>query len=36
MKAYKGGIGFFDTGRGYSDSQKKLGAALKDVRGNHE
>jgi len=34
MKAYKGGIGFFDTARGYSDSEKKLGAALKDVRKN--
>lgn len=32
-KAYYGGINFFDTARGYSDSEEKVGAALKEVRG---
>lgn len=31
-RAYEGGITFFDTARGYSDSEAKLGAALADVR----
>lgn len=31
-KAYAGGINFFDTARGYSDSEEKLGYALADVR----
>jgi uncharacterized protein len=31
-KAYDGGIRFFDTARAYSDSERKLGAALADVR----
>ena len=31
-RAYEGGITFFDTARGYSDSEEKLGAALADVR----
>jgi aryl-alcohol dehydrogenase-like predicted oxidoreductase/Pyruvate/2-oxoacid:ferredoxin oxidoreductase delta subunit len=31
-QAYAGGITFFDTARGYSDSEKKLGYALSDVR----
>ena len=31
-KAYAGGITFFDTARGYSDSEAKLGYALADVR----
>ena len=31
-KAYDNGITFFDTARGYSDSEKKLGLALSDVR----
>ena len=30
-KAYEGGINFFDTARGYSDSEEKLGYALSDV-----
>jgi len=30
--AYEGGITFFDTARGYSDSEEKLGYALADVR----
>lgn len=32
-KAYDHGIRFFDTARGYSDSEEKLGDALSDVRG---
>ena len=32
-RAYDGGIRFFDTARGYTDSEEKLGAALSDVRG---
>lgn len=31
-KAYEGGINFFDTARGYTDSEEKLGCALCDVR----
>ena len=32
-RAYEGGINFFDTARGYSDSEEKIGYALADVRG---
>jgi uncharacterized protein len=31
-KAYDHGINFFDTARGYTDSEEKIGAALSDVR----
>jgi uncharacterized protein len=31
-RAYEGGITFFDTARGYSDSEEKLGVALAAVR----
>ncbi|MFO7850715.1 MAG: aldo/keto reductase [Spirochaetia bacterium] len=31
-KAYSGGINFFDTARGYTDSEEKIGLALSDVR----
>ncbi len=31
-KAYDNGIRFFDTARGYTDSEKKVGIALSDVR----
>ena len=31
-QAYEGGINFFDTARGYSDSEEKIGYALSDVR----
>ena len=31
-RAFDGGIRFFDTARGYTDSEEKLGAALSDVR----
>lgn len=31
-KAYEGGMTFFDTARAYSDSEEKMGNALKDVR----
>ena len=31
-KAYDAGITFFDTARGYTDSEEKIGAALSDVR----
>ena len=31
-KAYDAGITFFDTARGYTDSEEKIGAALGDVR----
>ena len=31
-KAYENGIRFFDTARGYTDSEKKVGIALSDVR----
>ncbi len=34
LKAYEGGINFFDTARGYSDSEKKIGYALSSVRSN--
>ncbi|MCX7028272.1 MAG: aldo/keto reductase [Spirochaetes bacterium] len=33
-KAFRGGIRFFDTGRGYSDSEAKLGEALEGLRKN--
>lgn len=33
-KAYDNGISFFDTARFYTDSEEKLGYALKDVRAN--
>lgn len=33
-KAYDGGIRFFDTAHGYTDSEEKLGYALSDVREN--
>ena len=33
-KAYEGGINYFDTARMYTDSEKKLGLALADVRQN--
>jgi predicted aldo/keto reductase-like oxidoreductase len=31
-KAYDNGVNFFDTARGYSDSEEKIGNALHDVR----
>ena len=31
-KAYDNGVNFFDTARGYSDSEEKIGDALHDVR----
>lgn len=31
-KAYAAGINFYDTARFYTDSEKKLGEALADVR----
>ncbi len=31
-KAYEGGMTYFDTARGYSDSEEKIGEALSDVR----
>ncbi len=31
-RAYEAGINFFDTARGYSDSEEKIGHALSDVR----
>lgn len=31
-KAYEGGITFFDTAHAYTDSEKKLGAALEGIR----
>lgn len=31
-KAYAGGMTFFDTARAYSDSEEKMGNALRDVR----
>jgi predicted aldo/keto reductase-like oxidoreductase len=31
-KAFDHGINFFDTARGYTDSEEKIGAALSDVR----
>ena len=33
-KAYDNGIKFFDTARGYTDSEKKIGLYLSDVRKN--
>lgn len=33
-KAYEGGMTFFDTARAYTDSEKKIGMALSDVRKN--
>jgi len=33
-KAYDHGINFFDTARGYTDSEEKIGQALHDVRHN--
>ncbi len=33
-KAYDNGITFFDTARGYTDSEEKIGYALSDVREN--
>ena len=33
-KAYYAGITFFDTARGYTDSEEKIGIALSDVRKN--
>ena len=33
-KAYDAGITFFDTARGYTDSEEKIGIALSDVREN--
>ena len=32
QKAYTAGINYFDTARGYSDSEKKLGLAFRDIR----
>ena len=32
--AYEGGINYFDTANSYSDSEKKIGLALSDVREN--
>jgi len=34
QRAYDGGINFFDTARGYTDSEEKIGAALSPVRKN--
>lgn len=31
-KAYENGINFFDTARGYTDSEEKIGLSLSDVR----
>lgn len=31
-RAYEAGVNFFDTARGYSDSEEKIGYALADVR----
>lgn len=33
-KAYDNGINYFDTARGYTNSEEKLGYALSDVRGD--
>lgn len=33
-KAYDNGINFFDTARGYTDSEEKIGYSLSDVRNN--
>ena len=32
--AYEGGIRYFDTANAYTDSEKKIGLALSDVRDN--
>ena len=32
-RAFDGGIRFYDSARGYTDSEEKIGAALSDVRG---
>lgn len=32
LRAYEGGINFFDTARGYTDSEEKLGHSLSEVR----
>lgn len=32
--AYAGGINFYDTANAYTDSERKIGQALSDVRGN--
>jgi aryl-alcohol dehydrogenase-like predicted oxidoreductase len=32
QKAYENGINFYDTARGYTDSEEKIGNALSDVR----
>ncbi len=34
VKAYDNGINFFDTARGYTDSEEKIGYALAEVRKN--
>ena len=34
MKAYDAGFTYFDTARAYSDSEEKMGRALKDIRKN--
>ena len=34
VKAYDNGINFFDTARGYTDSEEKIGYSLRDVRKN--
>ena len=34
LRAYEGGINFFDTARAYSDSEEKIGYALSHVREN--
>jgi aryl-alcohol dehydrogenase-like predicted oxidoreductase len=31
-RAYEGGVDFYDTARGYTDSEEKIGLALSDVR----
>lgn len=33
-KAYENGINFFDTARGYTDSEEKIGYSLSEVRSN--
>ena len=32
LKAFEQGINFFDTAKGYTDSEEKIGHALRDVR----
>ncbi len=34
LKAYESGVDFFDTARGYTDSEEKLGHAFSDIRKN--